>query len=48
MSATREPPQTGLDGSADRAALLHRGLGVGSIVFMVVAAVAPPSGPLAR
>lgn len=40
MSATREP-QTGLDGPADRAALLHRGLGVGSIVFMVVAAVAP-------
>lgn len=40
MSATSEP-QVGTSSQADKAALLHRGLGVGSIVFMVVAAVAP-------
>ena len=40
MSTTREP-QVSHGSSGDKAALLHRGLGVGSIVFMVVAAVAP-------
>ncbi|MCX6398427.1 MAG: APC family permease [Propionibacteriales bacterium] len=40
MSATRDP-QTQVDPPTDKAALLHRGLGVGSVVFMVVAAVAP-------
>ncbi|WP_432990180.1 APC family permease [Dactylosporangium sp. CA-233914] len=40
MSATTDP-QVGASSQGDKAALLHRGLGVGSIVFMVVAAVAP-------
>ncbi len=40
MSATRDP-QVSASSQGDKAALLHRGLGVGSIVFMVVAAVAP-------
>jgi amino acid transporter len=40
MSATSEPQVSAVP-QGDKAALLHRGLGVGSIVFMVVAAVAP-------
>lgn len=40
MSATRDP-QARVDRTSDKTELLHRGLGVGSVVFMVVAAVAP-------
>lgn len=40
MSATQDP-QLSVDTYASKSALLHRGLGVPSIVFMVVAAVAP-------
>lgn len=40
MSATRDP-QVSASSHAEKAALLHRGLGVSQIVFMVVAAVAP-------
>lgn len=40
MSTIRDP-QVGASSQGNNAALLHRGLGVGSIVFMVVAAVAP-------
>ncbi|KRB78474.1 hypothetical protein ASE01_04215 [Nocardioides sp. Root190] len=40
MSATRGH-QAPVDPSIGKAELLHRGLGVGSVVFMVVAAVAP-------
>jgi amino acid transporter len=41
MTAYSEPPSSEPVVSGERTALLHRGLGVGSIVFMVVAAVAP-------
>lgn len=40
MSATRDP-QVSASSQREKAALLHRGLGVSQIVFMVVAAVAP-------
>ncbi|MGW6456582.1 APC family permease [Streptomyces sp. NPDC055078] len=40
MAAIGDPPAKASD-TREEAALLHRGLGVGSIVFMVVAAVAP-------
>lgn len=41
MTAYSEPPSSEPVVSGERTAVLHRGLGVGSIVFMVVAAVAP-------
>jgi amino acid transporter len=40
MSATRDP-EVRASSHGEKAALLHRGLGVSQIVFMVVAAVAP-------